>query len=187
MAHYIIFGDSISWGEADPAGGWFQYLRQNLSGNTFYNLSVDGETTEALLNHFEAELKLRLFESGLLYFLIALGVNDSAWLINEKHSWVPVEKYRANLIQLIKTAKKYTQNIVLVGPAPVDQTKVDPAPWAPHLSYKTDAVKLYSGTMESVAEAEKLKFVDLFNQLPAEYLKTLDDGVHPNREGHQMT
>jgi lysophospholipase L1-like esterase len=40
--------------------------------------------------------------------------------------------------------------------------------------------------MRQVAKEEKLKFVDLFNKLPKEYVNTLGDGVHPDTQGHQM-
>lgn len=47
-------------------------------------------------------------------------------------------------------------------------------------------VKLFSEAMKAIADQEKLKFVDLFNQLPAEYIQTFDDGLHPNHAGHEM-
>lgn len=89
-------------------------------------------------------------------------------------------------MQLVKIGKKYTDKIILISPEAIDQTKVDPIPWEPNLSYKTELVKQYNQTMKQVAQQENLKFVDLFSELPAEYVKTLDDGVHPNTAGHRM-
>lgn len=169
MAHYIIFGDSIGCGEGDPHGGWAKLLGQKYS---IKNLSIDGTTTKDYLKNFPTDID----KNSTL--IIALGVNDAAKL--------PLRNYRQNLIQLIKLAQKYTLNIVLVGPAPVDQAKVDPVPWAPEISYKTNIIQQYSKTMRQVARKEKIKFIDLFNQLPPEYIKTLDDGLHPNHTGHEM-
>ena len=140
-----------------------------------------------MLARFEAELKPRLSTEGEPnYILIAIGSNDSAWNNELKHYWVPVEKYTSNLIQIIKLAQKYSDKIILISPEPIDQAKVDPIPWASTLSYKTDLVKQFAAAMKIVAQQEKLTFVDLFNDLPPEYIKTLDDGVHPNATGHRL-
>lgn len=169
MAHYIIFGDSIGCGEGDPDGGWVKMLGEKYSVK---NLSIDGATTNDYVNNFPTNID----KNSTL--IIALGINDAAMVL--------LENYRKNLIQLIKLAKKYTQDIIFVGPAPVDQVKVDPVPWAPEISYKTNNVQQYSETMSRAARKEKIKFIDLFNQLPPEYIKTLDDGLHPSHAGHEM-
>lgn len=179
MSHYLIFGDSIAYGEGVLQGCWVQLLRESLKPHDcVFNLGVDGETTQGLLIRLEAEIKPRLSDESENFIIIALGVNDTAL--------VPLEKYQQNLLQLIKLARKYTEKIILIGPVPVDQVKVDPIPWSPEMSYKTDLVKQYSEAMGKIAVAKKLKFVDLFNQLPSEYIQTLDDGVHPNTAGHRM-
>lgn len=169
MAHYIVFGDSIGCGQNDPGGGWAKLLGEKYSVK---NLSIDGATTNDYVKNFPTTIDKNST------IIIALGVNDSAS--------ISLKEFQQNLIQLIKLATKYTQKIIFVGPAPVDQPKTDPAPWAPEISYKTNLVKQYSEAMRQITEREKLKFVDLFKQLPADYLKTLDDGLHPNHAGHEM-
>ena len=179
MPHYLIFGDSITFGQSDPNGGWVHLLQEHLYANDYiYNLGINSDTTEGVLSRFETELKPRLssIESNVIIF--ALGVNDST-VITE-------EKYKANLIQLITLARKYTEQIILVSPAPIYLEKFNPADWIPEIIFKPDLVKKFSEAVKEVAEAENLKFVDLFNQLPQEYIKTLDDGVHPNTAGHRM-
>lgn len=179
MSHYLIFGDSIAYGEGDLNGGWVQLLRQSLkSDDCVFNLGVGGDTTQGILQRIESEIKPRLSVESESVVIIAIGINDTALL--------SLNNYQQNLIQLIKVTRKYTQKIIFIGPAPVDQKKVDPIPWAPEISYKTAIVKQYSETMKAVVMEEKIKFVDLFNNLPIEYLKTLDDGVHPNAAGHLM-
>lgn len=179
MAHYLIFGDSITYGEGVLNGYWVQLLRESLNpDDNVFNLGIDGDTTEGVLARFEIEIKPRLSEESETIIIVAVGVNDTAL--------VPFDNFQNNLRQIIKLGKKYTEKIILIGPAPVDQVKVDPIPWAPEISYKTDIVKQYSQTMGQVAQQEKLKFVDLFRNLPPEYIKTLDDGVHPNVAGHRL-
>ena len=41
MAHYLIFGDSITYGEGDLNGGWVQLLRESLTLDDYvYNLRL---------------------------------------------------------------------------------------------------------------------------------------------------
>jgi len=188
MTHYLVFGDSVTQGFNDLTGGWVQRLRESLTLDDYvYNLGVDGDTSVGLTARFEAELKLRLSTEGNPnYILIAIGSNDSAFNHELNQSWVPVEKYQSNLRQLIKTGRQYTDKIILISPEPIEQSKVDPIPWEPNLSYRSELVRQYNQAMKAVAEAEKLKFVDLFNLLPPEYIRTLADGVHPDAAGHAM-
>lgn len=169
MDSYIIFGDSIACGEGDPHGGWVKLLGEKHS---LKNLSIDGATTADYLKNFPAGLNKNST------FIIALGVNDSARL--------SLREFQQNLIQLIKLAKKSTQEIIFIGPAPIDQIKVDPVPWDLEISYQNNLVQKFNQVMDQVARKEKIKFIDLFNKLPPEYIKTLEDGVHPNHAGHQM-
>jgi len=168
MVHYLIFGDSIGCGEGDPHGGWAKLLAEKYPVK---NLSIDGATTDNYVKNFPTNID----KNSTL--IIALGVNDSAKL--------PLTEFQQNLIQLIKLAKKYTQKIIFVGPAPVNQVKVDPVPWAPKISYKNNLIKQFSAAICLIARKEKIKFIDLFNQLPPEYIKTLNDGFHPNHAGHE--
>jgi len=120
------------------------------------NLSIDGATTDNYVKNFPTNID----KNSTL--IIALGVNDSAKL--------PLTEF---------------QQIIFVGPAPVNQVKVDPVPWAPKISYKNNLIKQFSAAICLIARKEKIKFIDLFNQLPPEYIKTLNDGFHPNHAGHE--
>lgn len=188
MSHYLIFGDSITQGFNDLTGGWVQRLRESLTLDDYvFNLGISGDTSAGLLSRFETELRPRLSTEGDPNFiLISIGCNDSAWNNQEKRCWVPIEKYTSNLIQMVKLAKKYTQQIILISPEPIDPTKVDPLPWDATLSYKTELVKQFAEAMKSITQQENLTFVNLFNLLPQGYIKTLDDGVHPNATGHKL-
>ena len=188
MAHYIIFGDSIAQGFNDLTGGWVQRLRESLTLDDYvFNLGISGDNSEGLLVRFEAELKPRLSTEGEAnYILIAIGSNDSAFNHQLNQGWVPVEKYQSNLLQLIKTGRQFTDKIILISPEPIEQAKVDPIPWEPNLSYRSELVGKYAAVMGKIAGEEKLKLVDLFNLLPPEYIRTLADGVHPDAAGHRL-
>lgn len=169
MTHYFIFGDSIALGEGDPHGGWAKKLSQEHSVE---NLSVDGATTNDLLKNFPTTI------NNQSTLIIALGVNDSIF--------IPLTQFKQNLIQIINPPQKHTKNIVFVGPAPVDQPKVGPIPWESDYSYINQTIEQFSQAIADICIKKKLKFIDLFHQLPETYIQTLPDGIHPNPLGHKM-
>src|SRR3972149_2678919 len=157
MPHIMVFGDSIGLGQNDPDGGWVKKLSQEYP---LENLSVDGATTSDLLANFPAKINPQAT------IIIALGVNDSAK--------IPLNQFQENLIQLIKLARKQKPKIIFVGPAPVDEAKVSPMPWAQDLSYKNNLIKQYNEVIKSICGREKLKFIDLLNNLKPDYINCLD-------------
>ena len=76
----LVFGDSIAYGAWDREGGWVQRLRRFLdeknSDVLVYNLSIDSDTTEDLLERFEFETKQRIRGDEII-LIFAIGVNDS--------------------------------------------------------------------------------------------------------------
>ncbi|MEK7622958.1 MAG: GDSL-type esterase/lipase family protein [Patescibacteria group bacterium] len=138
---------------------------------------ISGDTSDGTLARFETELKPRLSLTESNIVVIATGINDSAI--------IPAEKYQTNLIQLVNIARKYTQEIIFIGPTPIDEAKVE-VPWVPGKFLTSQSVQQFNQIMSKVAKTNNLKYVNLFNDLPPEYIKTLDDGVHPNRDGHLM-
>jgi|LQYC01.1.fsa_nt_gi lysophospholipase L1-like esterase len=84
----FIFGDSISLGCFDAAGGWVRRLssflmERYISGDgeeiLIYNLSISGNQSQDIAARFESESRLRLSE-GENVVIFAIGVNDSAFV-----------------------------------------------------------------------------------------------------------
>lgn len=193
----MVFGDSVAWGGWDKKGGWVTRLIQDVNPKVIktnkkyycaiYNLGVSGDTTLALLKGFEKEVRVRIDEPEDIIVVFAVGLNDSQFLNDKKRLRVPEKKFEESLQKLIDKAKKYASDIVLVGPNPVDDKKVDPIPWAPDKSYKNKYVEKYNMIIEKVAKKNSLAFIDIFNQMKKiNYKKLLYDGAHPNSSGHKF-
>lgn len=188
MSNLLVFGDSIACGQYDKIGGWVHRLKLSLDQDKYclYNLAIDGDTSDGLIQRFESELKPRLSSAGETIVIVALGINDSAFDHKLNDFLVSKDKFKQNIKSLIAIAKKYSQKIIFVGPTPVDDAKVDPIPWAPNFSYKKEDVSAYSQIIEGVCEREKVTFIDLFNQLnQTDFTPYLSDGAHPNSSGHK--
>lgn len=194
MAHILIFGDSIIYGAWDKEGGWVERLKKFSHQKTLaekrnnlllYNLGVSGDTTEDLLERFKPETKRRLDEEEENIIIFSIGVNDSQ--INKKNRLlVPPEKFKENIQKLINLSKEVAQKIIFVGFTPVDESKVDPMPWKPTHSYKNECIKEYDNFVKEVCDKNKILFIEIFKEFMKEnYKNLLEDGVHPNTEGHQ--
>lgn len=194
MPHIIIFGDSIAGGAWDEKGGWVGRLKKTLTKKVIdsdlkqdywvYNLGISGDTTEWLLERFDDEIKRRLGEDNEIIVIFAIGINDSEFYQKTKDFKIPEQKFRVNLRELFKKAKKHTKKIVFVGLTPVDETRVDPIPWLPNYSYRNKFIKRYNEIIKEQCAQNKIIFIDLFNLLKLDFSKFLVDGVHPNSEGH---
>lgn len=193
MPQLFIFGDSITYGAGDAKGGWVQIIREHFETDQpaaeylVYNLGVSGDTTEELLERFEPELKSRLAGEEKTTIVFAIGINDSLLLIRSGDNVVPVQRFKKNMSTLVSAAKKYCDTVVLVGLTPVNEKKVDPIPWMKDRSYRNGVIALYEKVIEDVARKEDAVFVPLLRNLStAAYASSLEDGVHPNHNGHEM-
>jgi len=193
--HILVFGASITYGAWDMEGGWVQRLRKVLDEKTLsdpnfycltYNLGVSGDTTEDALRRFEFETKQRTDEGEEIIFIFAIGSNDSLFVHSKNSCKKKPAETKENVVQLIKLAQKYASKIIFVGLLPADEAKTKPLEWDANLSYKNEYIKKYNEVIKKTCSENKIPFIDMFDKLmESDYIKTLDDGIHPNSEGHQ--
>ena len=189
----LVFGDSITYGAWDKEGGWVQRLRKFLEEKYpkeffVYNLGIPiNETTENILSRIEVELKARTtpgFESENIV-IFAIGINDSQFVHSEGRHKVPIDKFKDNIQKLIKIAQKFSSKIIFVGLTPVDERKTTPIPWNTDKSYKNEDIKKYNEIIKMVCNKHGIPFIDLFEDWINDCKNYLDDGLHPNSEGHK--
>lgn len=194
MANILVFGDSISYGFYDEKGGWVDRLKITLLELSrkeklphdlkVYNLGISGDTTDDLLEHFECEVKPRDWESQETIIIFAFGVNDS--IIIDGNQKVPQKRFSDNVSTLIKTARKYSDKILFVGPIPVGEAKVSPMPWSTIEYCKNEKISEYNNILKNLCKDNKLTFLDMFGRWKKlDYESLLDDGLHPNTKGHE--
>ena len=195
MAQILVFGDSITYGAWDKEGGWVNRLRKfldekNLTNPNFYclcyNLGISGDTSEDLIGRFEFETRQRLEDGEETIIIFAIGVNDSQFVHSEKRHMVPKEEFKGNIQKLISLARKYSSKIIFIGLTPVDETKTVPQPWDANKSCTNGYVKEYDSIIKKACKENRIYFVEIFEKLKKmNYQKLLEDGLHPNSEGHQ--
>ncbi len=184
MPTICIFGDSIAWGEGDPKyGGWVarlkRYFDENKVAVSVYNLSIDGNTSVGLIKRFKTEAFVR--EPEIIIF--AIGINDSIYQKPGETPLIPIEDFSANLIRLAQEAQVIARQTVFIGLTQVDETKTQPfLQSSTGKCYSNQRIAKYNQVIKQVSQNRNCLFFDLFKLLSN---SNLDDGLHPNEDGHQ--
>jgi len=200
MAQILVFGDSITYGAWDEEGGWVARLRRFIDAKIIsdpkfpnpdfycdvYNLGIDGGTTEDLLKRFEFETKQRAEDGEETIFLFEIGGNDSAFVHSKNGNMTEPKRFKENLHNLIKLARKYSFKIIFMGLGPIDETKTMPVPWNKEIYYKEEYNKKYCDAIKAICKEEKVHFISIFKFMEKNRKKFLEDGLHPNSEGHKL-
>lgn len=180
MAVLCVFGDSTGLGVWDSEkGGWANRLWLFLGeifDIDFYNLSICGGTTNTILVRFETEARIRKADM----FIFQSGGNDAACDGKGNYQVAP-DQFKNNTEEIIKRAKKITEKIIFIGSEIVDEQKTNPAPWG-ETYYMNENIKKYNEIMKKVCSRQNVLFLDTFDLLNN---NDLDDGLHPNVEGHR--
>jgi lysophospholipase L1-like esterase len=202
MKQVFLYGASITHGVGGVNGGWADKLKASFHSDMFgietgrwyevYELGIPSQTLTDVLGRFENELKARkkVEDRNDLVVVLSVGLNDSKAIDAIDNHLSSPEDFAANVHSFIHLARDYTDNIVLVGLAPVDESKTNPKENT--LSGKTvylvnDRIRVFDDALEATCKAENAHFVPIFDAVPQDWLQNYvwADGVHPNDAGHE--
>ncbi len=200
MGKLFFIGDSITVGAWDDKGGWANRLiakvmQEKMKGKNFYcipyNLGVSGDTAEDVLKRLRKEISVRLDpeeDDEKIQFVFAIGINDSVYLLDEEKNRFTEDAFRGNLIQLCDTSKDIAQKISFIGMTPVDESLLNPIPWAPDKSCMNKYIRRYEDILKQVCLEHHVPFLPVFDEWISrpDYKELLFDGVHPNTKGHAL-
>ena len=181
MQMVLVFGDSIVTGLWDERGGWPERLWKGHS-RIVYNLGVDGNTSDDVSNRFNSEAKTRGANKNSVV-IFAVGVNDSSRMNHDNR--VEITKYTRNMEELIdRTRNQFTQKILCVGLAPIDQSKTVPFILERTVSFFSADRHDYDSELETVCHRKGVAYIPLKNLALENHLS--EDGVHPLSSGHAI-
>ena len=192
MAYTLtVFGDSITFGKGDTLEqGWCGRLKkyfENKGGNhRLYNLGISGETTKDVLERFDVEAKARVkfkHEEDRHIIIFSIGINDSGLLTEKRIPRMEIDVFKNNIQTLIDKSKLYTKEVLFIGLTPVDEgLRVN----RKGESLTNKRIEEFNSVIKELCLKNNLPFLDMFQELSKlDYIKLLDDGLHPNPEGHQ--
>lgn len=182
----LVFGDSIVYGSWDnDKGGWVNRLRLSLENKSefyfnVYNLGIPGETTVDLKKRFNNECNSRINVNNKTIIIFAIGINDSQ-IVDGKNT-VDIEEFKNNIFELIDKSLNYTKNILFINLTKVDEERVNPIPWDINICYSNKEIVKYNDVLKNICNDKTISYIDVFDLLET---KDLNDGLHPNAEGHR--
>lgn len=197
----FIFGDSITYGEWDAAGGWANRIRDYYDApelplpkkyRVTYNLGIPSETSTGVAQRLTHETRARLIPNPNVesfQFIIAIGTNDSRWLVDENKHGVEQAQFKKNLEDITAQARVFSDDVIFVGLLPcVEKAIAETAKrfdWVE--SYENKYIEEYNQIIKQHCGESKLVFINMYERFSSENIETLfDDGLHPNTQGHTV-
>lgn len=183
MKRIICHGDSLTEGaDIEPAYRWPALLQNALGGVEVTNAGIGGDTTAGMLSRFSHDVVGRKPD---LVILLG-GTNDFWWDL-------PVNLVVSNLYAMAYQARYHGIAPIFGLPLPFDADIAASQSWSPpEKGYATLMKRIESLTQRLTLEAGEseipvLDFYRLFlnEDRTARSSLFLEDGVHPNREGHR--
>ena len=181
----LVFGDSITYGAWDKEkSGWVNRLRLALENDnsnncyTIFNLGISGDVTEGIKNRFDNECKIRFNKNDNTIIIFSIGINDSQNIKDEDR--VLLGTFRNNVISLINSAKKYTNNILFIGLTKVDESEIEFYPWNKDKCYSDSKIILFDFVLKEICLENNVDYIDAYDLLES---KDLFDGLHLNGNG----
>ena len=80
----------------------------------------------------------------------------------------------------------FVSKVVVVGLAPVYDTRVQPFVWLQTHGCSNEAIAPYNKALRQFSEEKDLSFIDMDNVYGDDVAGCLPDGIHPNAKGHQL-
>lgn len=191
----LVFGASTAHGAWDPeGGGWVERLKRFLMQRTtadtdpqftIYNLGVNGDTSRGLIERFERETQVRFVEADQHLTIFSIGTNDAV-LLDDRAYQAPLEEFEQNIETLIENARGFGE-LFLTGLTPVEEQKTTPIPWERRWYYRNQPMRDYDTMLKKIATRKAIPFIDFYSAFTkSDYSLLLDDGLHPNSEGHKI-
>lgn len=194
MYRIIIFGDSIAAGRAVNKNKSWPFLISHFMDKInnreilVYNLSVASTSTKEIIQRFENESSSRLINQDpddQLSIIFAIGLNDSKGIGSQQSYYTKPKDFKRNVLLLIKLAKKFTKDIIYIGPNCVDENKTS---YIKSIFFKNRNVQKFNNSIQLICQWESVTFINSFKEMSSgnfeEYL--VDDGIHLNELGHRF-
>jgi lysophospholipase L1-like esterase len=188
-----VFGDSIAWGAGDEeGGGWVDRFKIDFKKverfNEIFNLGNSGESSTGLLERIKNECQARMKQEFRKRnaVIIQTGINDSRNDLDRGTKNTSPEQFEKNIQEIARISKRFVDNVIFVGLAPIEEERANLIPWGHNVEFKNKNIREYENIIQGVCERNKIHFIGLFEKWKKiDYSKLLEDGLHPNSEGHK--
>lgn len=193
----VAFGDSITAPRKNVSSVFAQRLPYLLAASginaTVVNAGIGGSHSGRLSDNSFLKIKhgLDRFQDDVLsknpdLVVIGFGTNDA--YIDSKtadgSSRIPLNKYKENLIYMVKSLKRKGSKVILIAPNPLGKNR--PAYQNERLFEYAQAVREISKTLGTGLVDNYKAFQNFHNTSDENLDDLLLDSVHPNDRGHEI-
>lgn len=195
---WLVLGASHANGSYDSYGGWATRLKcflhmvsvasQFEEEHLQYDLTISANTTDLLLERFEAESKTRITQGKDHIALISLGTTDSEVHIKTKRSSISIDKFRDNIGLLIDRSRTMGMRPIFIGLTPVNEDLVYPMPWKKGFGLSNESIQCFDKVIRMVCKNRNVEYIELFSTISNLNFEKdlLVDGVHMNTQGYNI-
>ncbi|MFH1649752.1 MAG: GDSL-type esterase/lipase family protein [Candidatus Woesearchaeota archaeon] len=191
MKKLLIFGDSVEYGAWDVKGGWITRLRYQHDLETtsrgekyiIYNLGHSNEDVLALKKRMTPEAKVRVSNKDQNIIMLKVGLNDSRRVDGKLVT--SDAKFKTTLKSLITEAKKLSDIVIIIGPTLADESRTNPFLHY-QISWNNQDILAHDKIIASICKELNVQYISIAEDWVNEnYELYLEDGLHPNSEGHK--
>ena len=157
-----VLGDSIVYGAWDEEKhGYVNRLKEEIKNNkkieNIYGLGIPGETSEGLVKRIDIELKPRNPNT----IIIATGINDTIYIKSKNKEAVSQENFIKNIRKIIDIAKKYTNNILILGLTRVIEEHTTPILWNNDEMYFNRTIEKYDTALAEYCRRDNVEYLKM--------------------------
>lgn len=191
----LIFGDSIVFGLNDSNGGWATQLKIYYQKKEFlyktdykriHNMGISGDTSQGLKDRFVTEFVARLNPNKIPVVIIGVGINDLAKSNSDYKYKVNLNQFIQNIFTIITEANKLAPaKIIISSILPVNET-ITMKPDSRGYTRSNKDVNIYNLALKNLSDENGLKYLDINSKFIVEKHLDIEDGLHPNDEGHRI-
>lgn len=201
MSQIFFIGASAVYGVGGDKGGVADLTKIEIhqkmygsggigeeNGHEIYNLAVPGATSANIIERLDRGVKSRNKGRNVIT-LFSGGSNDTKNL-SDPSDTSKDSQYRQNAMTIIQKLKEISDQVIIFGLTPVDETKTNPRVHADGTKvyfFNENRKRLESILME-VAKENSLQAIPLFDDAMQNHWINnclYADGLHPNTAGHQ--
>lgn len=181
----VAFGDSLTegtlWWENNNLDTYPDILQRNFPNSTVKNAGSRGDSTYNALFRYKTDVIAHNPDIVIMCF----GMNDQAWEIEYGRPIQTLERYRVQLVEMLRACQDIGADVIFVTPNPVFEEAYKANEYN---NYEYGLMDDYCNEMREIALEYGCGLVDINYEIKTRGISTYvgSDGIHQTAAGHSL-